>query len=270
MYKKNCFTFQLLVIFIAIFHIFIPIGKVFATNQTSNKIESHYLPQSKIPTGLPEIPKDQTNQFAIQPIQAVIKTLPIQNIPSSEVSNNVNSDLVNIEKKPPLVNKLMDIDYKTQNPPEKLYNREITNSNKHLPPVYFKSYYLSLAFKAVEKDEVNNLRAVLDKFSFINGQNTQGDTILMAAVQNNSINCARVLIGKGAYLDATNQRKRTALHYAATLGNAPMAKLLLTSGADYSLGDDREMTALDYAIAQNKAELIQLIEDYDNNQITGN
>ena len=43
------------------------------------------------------------------------------------------------------VKQLSGLNYKTQTPPKKLYNRNYSPTNKHLPPVYFKSYYLYMA-----------------------------------------------------------------------------------------------------------------------------
>ena len=157
---------------------------------------------------------------------------------------------------------LMDINYNDKNPPKGLYTRSPSNSNHHLPPVYFKSYYLSLAFKAAEINDINSLNAVLSKFNFLNGQNKDGDTLLMHAIQYSSLSVARSLIAKGALVDAINNRKRTALHYAATIGDQETAKLLLSMGADFALVDDREMTALDYAKANNNQEIAIMIDQY--------
>ncbi len=165
-------------------------------------------------------------------------------------------------KKAEFVNEIANIDYHTQNPPKKLYDRSPSIYNKHLPPVYFKSYYLSLAFKAAERNDNDGLNAVLAQFNFLNGQNKDGDTILMSAIQHNSINVARLLIAKGAYVDAVNHRKRTALHYAATLGELNLIKLLLSMGADYTLTDDHDMTAIDYAHANQQPKAAEMIQQY--------
>jgi hypothetical protein len=161
-----------------------------------------------------------------------------------------------------LVDHLSHIDYHTQNPPKKLYERKPDNSNKHIPPVYFKSYYLALTFKAAEKNDNNGLNAVLSKYNFLNGQNKDGDTVLMHATQYNSLDSARLLLAKGAYVDAVNHRNRTALHYAATLGNLELIKLLLSMGANYTLTDDTNMTAVDYALANGQNAAAAMIKQY--------
>ena len=147
-----------------------------------------------------------------------------------------------------LVNKLMDLNYSIKTPPKQLYESKNSINNKHLPPVYFKSYYLYLAFKAIDNNNLNDLRAVLARFDFINGQNKDGDTLLIHATEVDSLNAARVLLAKGAYVNGLNNRGRTALHYAATIGNTDIIKLLFTMGADSSIMDDKGMTALNYAI----------------------
>ncbi len=161
-----------------------------------------------------------------------------------------------------LVNELMNIDYGTQAAPHSLYNRVFTEYNSHIPPVYFKSYYLSLAFKAAKNNDVNGMNAIFRKYNFLNGQNKDGDTILMYAIQNNSLKSARLLLAKGAYVNAVNGRKRTALHYAATIGNADLVKLLLTMGADYTIQDDLGMTPIDYAALARQFEVVQIIKQY--------
>lgn len=158
--------------------------------------------------------------------------------------------------------RLMGINYKNQVPPKKLYERPYSPTNLHLPPVYFKSYYLYLAFNAAAKDDLKGLNAVLNRYNLLNGQNKDGDTVLMYAIQNNSINSARLLLAKGAYVDAVNHRRRTALHYAAALGNKELTKLLLSMGSDYTLKDDNDMTAVDYAYSSNNAEVAKIIEKY--------
>lgn len=160
------------------------------------------------------------------------------------------------------IDRLLNINYKNQLPPKKLYEREYSQTNLHLPPVYFKSYYLYLAFNAAAKDNLTALNAVLSKYNFLNGQNHNGDTILMHAIQHNSLNSARLLLAKGAYVDAVNQRKRTALHYAAVLGNVELIKLLLSMGSDYTLIDDNDMTAMDYAYSSNHIDAAKIIAEY--------
>ncbi len=192
--------------------------------------------------------------------QTITKSEKPQEKKSTKKENNPK------DQEAKLVNKLSHLDYKTQNPPQKLYNREQTHNNQHLPPVYFKSYYLSLAFKAAEKNDIKGLNAVLSKYNFINGQNIDGDTMLMYAIQHNSLDVARLLLAKGAYVNATNQRQRTALHYAAILGELDFVKLLLSMGADYTLKDDSNMSALDYAHTTGQEKVEQMIQKYISNQ----
>ncbi len=166
------------------------------------------------------------------------------------------------EAKEKLVNSLIKNNYNIYNPPKELYDTFITKDNSHLPPVYFKSYYLYLAFKAAKEDNLNDLRAVLSQFNFLNGQDENGNTILIAAIQSNSIDSARILLAKGAYVNAVNNNQKTALHYAATIGGLNTAKLLLSFGADYTLKDDQDMTALDYATANQHGEIVAMINQY--------
>ena len=199
----------------------------------------------------------------------IISSLAIQGLAKEEEKSKVaeiiaeNKDEIERGERAKLVNQLMDLDYNTKSPPKQLYNRKNIQENQHLPPVYFKSYYLSLAFKAAENDNVNDLQAALSRYDFLNGQNKDGDTILMYAVQYHSMNVARVVLAKGAYVNGVNNRKRTALHYAATLGDLDLIKLLLTMGADSFIQDDLGKTASDYAEASNHQDAFVLIKTYE-------
>ena len=218
----------------------------------------HILPSSNKPTGMPII-KEQ----AAAPIQPVVNLS--QNINSNKIEDKKEAVTKNDDtkkNKAELVAKLANINYNTHTPPKQLYDHNLTPANNHLPPVYFKSYYLEATFNAIKKNDYNKLRALLAKFDFLNGQNENGDTILIAAIQHHSLNSARILLTKGAYINAVNDRKRTALHYAAALGDEDSIKLLLTMGANFNLKDDQGMTALDYAQANYKNNASNIIETY--------
>jgi len=183
-----------------------------------------------------------------------------------EIALQEQREKIEDEKSEDLVDKLMDLNYSVTTPPKKLYESKLSKENKHLPPVYFKSYYLYLAFKAVDNNNLDALRAVLERYDFVNGQNKDGDTLLMHAVETNHINIARVLLAKGAYVNGVNYRGRTSLHYAAALGDPEMVKLLLTMGANKDMFDDKNMTALDYAIEGQHSEVISILSKYINQQ----
>lgn len=221
------------------------------------------------PIDPPSPPPTSTNNINKNDVKTDVKTLVTKesknNVPKKQDSQKAKSENKTKEdklKKAALVEKLIQIDYNTQNPPRKLYEREGDMNNRHIPPVYFKSYYLSLAFDAVAKDDYNGLNAVLKKYYFINGQNIDGDTILIHAVRNTSVNAARVLLAKGAYVNAVNNRQRSALHYATVLSDVEMVKLLLSMGADFTIADDTGMTALDYMVNINDKEMSDLFDIY--------
>ena len=165
-----------------------------------------------------------------------------------------------------LVENLMDLDYKVSSPPYELYQRSYTPANSHLPPVYFKSFYLADAFKAVVSNDINLLRALLNQSKFINGQNKDGDTILIHSINYYRLDIARLLLARGANIDAVNNRNRTALHYAAALGDFDLVKLLLSMGANFNLFDDLNMLAKDYAQNLHNEQIVWLISAYENRQ----
>ena len=235
----------------------------FSTNQQIQQLEPNFtqqLPAANKENFLGDIappppPPPSNVASTFQSAKAVIpvaKTEPIDQ----------ELDKIERGKRAKLVNELMDINYETKLPPKQLYDRPDTKANKHLPPVYFKSYYLYLAFQAVERNNSQELRAVLSKFDFRNGQNIEGDTVLMYAIEYQNLDIARILLAKGANVNAVNNRKRTALHYAATLGDMEAIKLLLTMGADMTLTDDRGKTPVDYARINNHLDAMMLMINY--------
>jgi len=223
----------------------------------NNNSPSKALPKSKTPTRIP--PAIQTQDQQNTNLQTT-KSVPKPTAANKE--ETITSDKELKKEKTSLVNKLLKLNYNTYTAPKKLYDQEPIPFNTHLPPVYFESYYLQETFEASKKNNYKKLRAILNKFDFLNGQNEDGDTILIAATQHNSIDSARILLAKGAYIDAVNNRKRTALHYAAALGNVDTTKLLLTMGANFNLKDDKGMTALEYAEFSNQPETSKIIKAY--------
>lgn len=241
------------------------------TGSQPNNIQASTLKKVDKPTSIPklEIPlpplQSNSNNVLTQSSASVVS--PTHNDkPSTEVKeteDEEDKEIENKKRKEDLVNQLIELDYKTKIPPKQLYQRQDTKDNKHLPPVYFKSYYLSLAFNAVKNDDLNALRAVLDNYNFLNGQNKDGDTLLIYAIEQNSINSARVLLARGAFVNGVNSRGRTPLHYAATIGNLEMVKLLLTMGADPEIMDDVGMKAEEYAISSNNKQAADMIRKFD-------
>jgi ankyrin repeat protein len=219
------------------------------------------LPPLTIPSAPPQI-NIPTPAVAIQSADDLVTKKEDKN----EIALDKEQKKMEEEKNAELVNKLIDLNYNVATPPKKLYEQNLSTNNKHIPSVYFKSYYLYLAFKAVDDNNLDALRAVLGRYNFINGQNKDGDTLLIHAVETNSMNAARVLLAKGAYVNGVNYRGRTALHYAATLGDYEMVRLLLTMGADYAIVDDKGMSALDYANDTSNMEIISILSQYNKNK----
>ncbi len=184
--------------------------------------------------------------------------LPQLNKDPTDASKNRLKEYEQEQEK--LVDELLGLKYNTYTPPKQLYNRANTTYNKHLPPVYLKSDYFDMAFKAVETDDEDALRAVLSGSSFLNQQNKNGDTILIYAIQNRGINSARILLAKGALTDIANHRQRTALHYASSLGDVDSVKLLLSMGASLNVVDDMNMTPLDYAKLEKRTQVEDIIK----------
>lgn len=166
------------------------------------------------------------------------------------------------KKKQLLVNELSSLNYNIYIPPKELYSYTEDGFNNHLPKIYFQSDYLKMIINAIDHNNYNNLRTVLDSYSFINEPHQNGDTILMYAIQNHSLNSARILLAKGAHVDAVNNSQRTALHYAAALGDVESIKLLLSMGANPKAIDELNMTPIDYAKVAQQYKAEWLLSQY--------
>ncbi len=79
------------------------------------------------------------------------------------------------------------------------------------------------------------------------------------AVSNNDIESLKAAVNKGADVDAKNSKGQTALHIAAMKNNKEMAEFLIKKGADLNVKDNFGETPLFYAIRFGSSDVFSLL-----------
>lgn len=104
-----------------------------------------------------------------------------------------------------------------------------------------------------------NVKAVIEKGTELDGQNKYGDTALILAANQGHTDIAKLLIEKGAKLDVQNNKGFTALILAADKGDAEIVKLLIEKGAKLDVQSANGVTALIVAAVAGNTELTRLL-----------
>jgi Ankyrin repeats (many copies) len=123
--------------------------------------------------------------------------------------------------------------------PDTIYKKQYDRRNKHLPVAYYEKEMDALLFVAIQRDDINGIRAMLDyKKRAINTPNRNGDTPLIAAVKSKSLNAIRLLLGRHADIHAKDARGLTALQNVQQSGNFGIARIITAaSGNDIRFVD---------------------------------
>lgn len=136
--------------------------------------------------------------------------------------------------------------------PSKIYKKEYSTDNFHLPIAQYEHEYDEQMFLAVAHDRTETVRGLLNTGRSIEMRNARGDTPLLYAVRNRAQNTVRMLLGQGANPNAAGERGVTALHYAMLADSPQMTAALLEMGADPNLPDMGGVTPL--MLAASKAD----------------
>jgi len=100
------------------------------------------------------------------------------------------------------------------------------------------------------------IELLIEKGANLNARNMKGLTPLHGAVYMNQKDNAHVLIMFGADVHAKDSNKSaTPLHLAAGVGNREIAELLIEKGADLNARDYRGLTPLTYAKARGHKDM---------------
>lgn len=182
--------------------------------------------------------------------------------------------------------RLADRNYKTQTLPGIIYRRQYDAQNKGLPIARYPEEYKAMAFMALDRNNLGELKSFIDKIKEIDaGRITQndpllggidirddiGNTLLIRSVMAGNIKALRMLVGEGADINARNTSGVTALQAAAYIGREDMVTLLLGMGAKRDIADNYGRTALTHAIEKHYTKITQLLlsQEADPNGVSG-
>ena len=98
----------------------------------------------------------------------------------------------------------------------------------------------------------------------VNMQNEYVRTALDYAVDREDYNTVKLLLDNGADVNMKNKYGITALMYAVYREDYNTVKLLLDNGADVNMKNKYGRTALDYAKEYERTEIIELLNKYTN------
>ncbi len=123
---------------------------------------------------------------------------------------------------------------------------------------------------AIEENQPDKLRALIDAGANLSAATSEGDTPLHRAVWHGHVGFTDVLLDAGAPLDMRNYRGETPLHLAVQLwdpdsavfsGHGAIAQRLCMRGADPSVVDETGLNALHVAGTKTSGDPLRLLLD---------
>lgn len=147
-------------------------------------------------------------------------------------------------------------------PEEKIYKKQYSKENSHLPQLTYKEEYKALLFQAVVKGQVALIHAFTKRLDSTEVQDDEGNTPLMIAVLSNNMASLQVLLGLDAAVNAVNNYHLSPLHIAILKQNNAMSRALLEWEADVNQLDQNKSTPLMLAVQENNQELVDLLSQF--------
>lgn len=147
--------------------------------------------------------------------------------------------------------------YKTQVMSDKIYKKNYNYQNRHLPPAYHYSDYSQQFFRAVERGDINAVRAFLNHNMALGARNLQGDTPLLVAAKYGRSNIVQMLLARGANPNELDHQGLSALHAAALSGNETIIEALANRSADMNIRDNTGRTPLMYAVQKGNMAVVR-------------
>ncbi len=115
--------------------------------------------------------------------------------------------------------------------------------------------------EAADGGSLEIMQLLIDRGANVNKGNQKGWTPLMEAAEEGHLAMVKLLLDQGVDPDQPNRWGATALMQAADEGNLEVAKLLIDRGADVNLLDKEGHTALTAAIDEGHQGMVQLLID---------
>ena len=127
----------------------------------------------------------------------------------------------------------------------------------------------SALFSAVEKNDIESVRKLLEDGANPNATDEFGDAILMQAALYSTADCMKLLLDKGADVNFKNKQGHSALLFCAH--EPEKIKLLVARGADVNISGKSGNTALLVAaVGTNNYEAVKLLIDNGANPLAKN
>ena len=131
----------------------------------------------------------------------------------------------------------------------------------HAPTQYSNQKDLKAAIRAVQNQDLNNLRSIISKNNAIlNGmEDSKGNTLLDIAVLKGTLEIVEYLVSAGANVNYRNSSDGTPLVIAIKNEKFDLIAYLLNQGANVNLASQFNDTPLPTAVGRGELEIVKLI-----------
>lgn len=117
----------------------------------------------------------------------------------------------------------------------------------------------TMAFDYVRKNDLQNLKIMIEAGLSANLKNHKGDSLLMLASYHNAYECAKFLLENGANVDEKNDKGQTPLAGVCFKGYLPMCKLLVEYGANIDENNGLGMTPFTFAVMFGRTDIVEFL-----------
>jgi len=122
---------------------------------------------------------------------------------------------------------------------------------------------LSRLFRAAEIGHLDEVRTLIeDKLVDVSATGIDDWTALHFAARQGHLPILNCLLKKGANIDALTKNGWSPLHLCSYQGHVEIGEIILTCGAEPNIADNQGKTPLDYAKQQQQDEMVEVLEDF--------
>ena len=116
-------------------------------------------------------------------------------------------------------------------------------------------------FRAIEDNDINAVKLLLEYKADINIRNKYNDTALILASRYGHTEIVKLLL-KAVDVNIQNYYNNTALISASIKGHIEIVKLLLGAGAYINIKGEQNKTAIEWASGEGHTEIVKLLHEY--------
>ncbi len=135
--------------------------------------------------------------------------------------------------------------------------------SRNSPKIGLKKASKTQLFEAVNAQNVEMVKALLECGLNPSVNNQNGETPLLLASKNGHISLAELLLNKGADVRTTFGDSSSALHLSAKRGDTILGSLLMKHGAKSAAMDDNGLTPLHIAAREGFDDFLQMMVEYE-------